>query len=289
MFNIQNDCLSVTIHPKGAELKSLYNKNTGIGYLWSGDPAYWAKTSPVLFPIVGTLKNDAFNYGGKSYPLGRHGFARDMDFKVTDENPSSITFTLTSNEETLQKFPFPFHFDIIYSIAKDQLRVSYRVVNTGDKTMYFSVGAHPAFNVPLIPGSDYTDYYLEFDKTENAGRWPISKDGLIETASIPLLDNTKVLPLTKALFHADAIVFKELRSTSVSLLSNRSPHGLRFDFSGFPYLGIWAAKNADFVCIEPWCGIADSVNSNQQLEEKEGINRLMPNDVFERSWMVKVF
>ena len=289
MFSIQNDCLSVTIHPKGAELKSLYNKNTGIGYLWNGDPAYWAKTSPVLFPIVGTLKNDAFNYAGKSYPLGRHGFARDMDFTVTDEKPSSITFTLTSNEATLQKFPFPFQFDIIYSIDKDQLKVSYRVVNTGDQTMYFSIGAHPAFNVPLIPGSDYTDYYLEFDKTENAGRWPISKDGLIQSAPVPLLDNTQVLPLTKELFQNDAIVFKELRSASVSLLSDRSPHGLKFDFSGFPYLGIWAAKNADFVCIEPWCGIADSVNSNQQLEDKEGINSLPASDVFERSWIVKVF
>jgi len=289
MFSIQNDCLSVTIHSKGAELKSLYNKHTGIGYLWSGDPAYWAKTSPVLFPIVGTLKNDAFNYAGHSYHLGRHGFARDMDFTVTDETPSSITFTLTSNDATLQKFPFPFHFDIIYSLAKDELKVGYRVVNTGGNTMYFSLGAHPAFNVPLIPGSDYADYYLEFDKTENAGRWPISKDGLIEATSVPLLDNTQVLPLTKELFRDDAIVFKKLRSTSVSLLSNRSPHGLRFDYSGFPYLGIWAANNADFVCIEPWCGIADSVSSNQQLEDKEGVNSLPPNDIFERSWMVKVF
>jgi len=212
-----------------------------------------------------------------------------MDFTMTGQTGSSITFTLTSNEATLQKFPFPFQFDIIYSIDKDQLKVSYRVVNTGDQTMYFSVGAHPAFNVPLIPGSDYTDYYLEFDKTENAGRWPISKDGLIEGASVPLLDNTQVLPLTKELFHADAIVFKDLRSTSVSLLSNRSPHGLRFDFSRFPYLGIWAAKNADFVCIEPWCGIADPVSSNQQLEDKEGINSLPASDVFERSWKVKVF
>jgi galactose mutarotase-like enzyme len=289
MFSIENDYLSVIILPAGAELKSLYNKNAGLEYMWDGDPAFWAKTSPVLFPIVGSLKNDLFYFADKSYQLSRHGFAREMDFAVTDQTSSSITFTLKSSEATLQKFPFPFRFHIIYSITKDQLQVTYRVVNTGDHPMYFSIGAHPAFKVPLIPGSDYTDHYLEFNKTETAGKWPISKDGLIETVPIPLLSNTQLLPLTKELFYTDAIVFKQLQSTSVNLLSNRSPHGLQFDFTGFPYLGIWAAKNADFVCIEPWCGIADPVTSNQQLTDKEGINSLSANDEFERSWRVKVF
>ena len=289
MFSIENDHLSVVIDSTGAELKSLYNKSAGLEYMWDGNPSSWAKTSPVLFPVVGTLKNDLFYFAGGSYQLGRHGFAREMDFTVTDQNGTSITFTLTSSEATLKKFPFPFRFDIVYSITKDQLQVTYKVVNTGQGTLYFSVGGHPAFKVPLIPGSDYTDHYLEFNMAENAGRWPVSKEGLIETAPVPLLNNTRLLPLTKELFYADAVVFKQLRSTSVSLLSNRSPHGLQFDFTGFPYLGIWAAKNADFVCIEPWCGIADPVTGNQQLTDKEGINSLSANDVFERCWKVKVF
>jgi galactose mutarotase-like enzyme len=289
MFSIENDYLSVTIRSAGAELTSLYNKNAGLEYMWDGDPAFWAKTSPVLFPIIGSLKNDMVYFADKSYQLSRHGFARDMDFAVTDQTWSSITFTLTSSETTLQKFPFSFRFNIVYSITKDQLQVTYKVINTGSDPMYFSVGGHPAFKVPLIPGSDYTDHYLEFNKKENAGRWPISKDGLIETAPVPLLINTQLLPLTKELFYTDAIVFKQLQSTSVNLLSSRSPHGLQFDFTGFPYLGIWAARNADFVCIEPWCGIADPVTSNQQLKDKEGINALPANDVFERSWGVKVF
>ena len=289
MFSIENDHLSVSIAATGAELKSLYNKNAGLEYMWDADPSFWAKTSPVLFPIVGSLKDDQYYFADKSYKLSRHGFARELEFGVSDQTDSSISFTLTSNDATLKKFPFPFVFDIIYSITNDQLQVTYKVTNTGDESMYFSVGGHPAFKVPLIPGSEYPDHYLEFNTTENAGRWPISKEGLIETASVPLLTNTRLLPLTKELFYTDAIVFKELESTSVSLLSNRSPHGLQFDFSGFPYLGIWAAKNADFVCIEPWCGIADPVTSNQQLTDKEGINALSAGDVFERSWGVKVF
>lgn len=289
MFSIENDHLSVSIGSTGAELKSLYNKSAGLEYMWDADPAFWAKTSPVLFPIVGSLKDDQYYFADKSYKLSRHGFAREMDFAVTDQTNSSITLTLTSSDATLKKFPFSFRFDIVYSISNDQLQVTYRVTNTGDESMYFSVGGHPAFKVPLIPGSDYTDHYLEFNNSEKAGRWPISKEGLIETAPVPLLNNTRLLPLTKELFFQDAIVFKELDSTSVSLLSSRSPHGLQFDFSGFPYLGIWAAKNADFVCIEPWCGIADPVTSNQQLTGKEGINILSAGDVFERSWKVKVF
>jgi len=155
--------------------------------------------------------------------------------------------------------------------------------------MYFSIGGHPAFQVPMIPGNDYNDYFLEFNKIETTGRWPISPEGLIEIKPEPLLLNSQRIPLSKELFLKDAIVFKNLQSDTVKLLSSRSPHGLQFDFPGFPYLGIWAAKHADFVCIEPWCGIADSVNSNQQLKEKEGVNALPAGNSFERSWKVKVF
>ena len=289
MISILNDCLSITIDPKGAELKNLYNKNTGLDYMWSGDPAYWNKTSPVLFPIIGSLKNDTCYVDGKAYQMGRHGFAREMEFTVSQQDSSLASFTLENDASTLQRFPFPFRLEIVYSISVDELEVTYKVHNTGNSTMYFSVGGHPAFKVPLIPGSDYSDYYLEFNKKENAGRWPISPDGLIETKPEPLLENSQRINLSKQLFLKDALVFKNLQSDKVKLLSSRSPHGLQFDFSGFPYLGIWAAKHSDFVCIEPWCGIADGVNSNQQLKEKEGINALPAGNSFERSWKVKVF
>lgn len=288
MMQIENDYLSVSVRLTGAELSSFYNKKSEIEYLWQGDPSFWAKSSPVLFPVIGALKADLFHFADKSYPLGRHGFAREMDFFLTAQTSNSVTLTLTSSEATLGNYPFPFRFDIVYDLAKDHLQVTYQVTNTGDDLMYFSVGGHPAFRVPMLADSDYSDYYLEFNREENAGRWPLSKEGLIETTSIPLLKDTRTLPLTKQLFYNDAVVFKQLQSTSVSLLSNRSPHGLQFDFTGFPYLGIWAARNADFVCIEPWCGIADSVTSNQQLAEKEGIITLPAGELFSRSWMAKI-
>ncbi|MFT3946449.1 MAG: aldose 1-epimerase family protein [Agriterribacter sp.] len=285
---IENENLTIAVNPKGAELTSLYDKTTNTEYMWSGDPAFWGKHSPVLFPIVGTLKEDTYYYEGQAYQLSRHGFAREMPFTVADKTEKSITFSLVSGTETLQKFPFPFRFYISYALQNKSLSVTYYVINGGDKPMYFSVGAHPAFKVPVAEGTAYDDYYLEFEKDENAGRWPISKDGLIEEQPLKLLSGKK-LPLTKSLFYDDALVFKQLKSQAVSLRSDKTGRGFNFQFSGFPFLGIWAAKDADFVCIEPWCGIADSVNTNQDYTQKEGINRLEAGGVFERGWAVEVF
>lgn len=290
MFTIENDWLKIEIHSKGAELSSIFNKKKGLEYLWSGDPSVWGKKSPVLFPIVGTLKNDTYYFENKSYRLTRHGFARDMDFIVTDQTASSLTFSLGRSEETFAKYPFQFRFDIIYSIRDNQLQVTYRVVNKGEmnQKLYFSVGAHPAFKLPLLEGTVYSDYYLEFNKVENAGRWPISKEGLIKETPLVLMENTRKLPLTKELFYTDAIVFKELKSDKVKLVCNKASEIFDFDFAGFPYLGIWSAKDADFICIEPWCGIADSINTSQQLIEKEGINKLDSTEQFERTWKLAV-
>ncbi|MBS1574038.1 MAG: aldose 1-epimerase family protein, partial [Bacteroidetes bacterium] len=254
MYTIENEIVRVVIKSAGAELESIYNKHTALEYLWDANPVFWAKKSPVLFPLVGTLKKDTYYFEGKSYLLSRHGFARDMDFVVTSQQKDSVTFLLESNNSTLTKYPFSFRFSIIYTIAENQLRVTYKILNTGNKKMFFSVGGHPAFKVPLAVNTAYPDYYLQFNKPETTGKWPISKDGLIQKTPEPFFNNSTHLPLTKDLFYKDALVFKHLNSDKISLLSDKTPHGLEFDFTGFPYLGIWAAKNADFVCIEPWCG-----------------------------------
>jgi len=289
MFTIENTHLKLVINPKGAELQSIYNKILQTEYMWSGDPAFWGKHSPVLFPIVGTLKEDRYYYHDKAYQLGRHGFAREMDFTVTDQSASSIRFTLESNAATLARYPFSFQFDIQYELAENSVKTTYSVSNTGPSVLYFSVGGHPAFKVPLSGDCTYEDYYLEFNNAELAGRWPISKEGLIETTPAKILFQSNRLPLSKALFQNDALVFKGLISNSVMLKTDKNARGLVFDFTGFPYLGIWAAKNADFVCIEPWCGIADSVNTDQQIVNKEGIHALQPSKNFERTWSVTVF
>ncbi|MDX1938447.1 MAG: aldose 1-epimerase family protein [Flavihumibacter sp.] len=281
---LENDVLKVAVHTKGAELQSVFNQQTGLEYMWSGDPAYWGKFSPVLFPIVGTLKNDTYYYNHQSYQLPRHGFARDMDFEVQHKEQAAASFSITATAETLKKFPFPFQLLLHYSLVKNTLRVEYEVRNNGSSNMYFSIGAHPAFCVPLTADTVYSDYRLEFNKQETAGRWPISKEGLIEATPTPLLQQTNTLPLQKELFHKDAIVLKGLQSDCIQLCADKTIHGWQFDYTDFPFMGIWAAKDAHFVCIEPWCGIADSVTATQQLTEKEGIHCLASGEVFKRHW-----
>jgi galactose mutarotase-like enzyme len=288
MIKLENEFLTVTVNPAGAELTSLFNKETQLEYMWSGDAAVWAKHSPVLFPIVGTLKNNSYTYNEQSYSLSRHGFARERIFTVDEQTNDEAIFALASDEESRAVFPFDFRLRLKYSLLGNTLSVTYEVQNTGDHELFFSVGAHPAFKLPLVPGTSYEDYFLEFDQPETADRWPISKDGLIEKSSLPLLKNSAVLPLSKELFEKDALVLKSLKSSMVSLRSAITPHGLEFLFSGFPFLGLWAAKGGDFVCIEPWCGISDSVDADRVLQHKEGINKLAVKEKFVRTWSVKV-
>jgi galactose mutarotase-like enzyme len=289
IHSLQNDILSVAISTKGAELQSIIHKDFGLEYMWSGDPKFWGKKSPVLFPIVGGLKSNSYQYKGKSYQLNRHGFARDMEFEITEQDKERIVFTINGNEETFIRYPFQFSFSAGYKLDSNRLSVTYIIRNTGKEEMLFSVGGHPAFKVPLVDGTIFEDYFLEFNHFENASRWPLSKDGLIEGTPIQVIEHTDRLPLKKSLFYEDALVFKHLVSKSIYILSNKTSHGLKLNFAGFPYLGIWNAKDANFVCIEPWCGIADSVNTTANLADKEGINILAPGMSFDRTWHVELF
>ncbi|MFT3904533.1 MAG: aldose 1-epimerase family protein [Niabella sp.] len=287
-YVIENNLLKVTVSDEGAELQHMIYKPSAQEYIWCADPAYWGKKSPVLFPVVGTLKNDTYYYEGKAYSLPRHGFARTKKFSLIAQEAESLLFSLKDDKSTNEVYPFAFELQIKYTIEQETLSVSYIVKNPDSGDLYFSVGGHPAFAVPMFAGEAYEDYVLAFEQKETSGRWPISADGLIEQAPDDLLQDESVLPLSKSLFHKDAVVLKYLKSSYVDLVSKKRQHGLRFNFPGFPYLGLWAAKDADFVCIEPWCGIADSVQANQQLPDKEGMLRLEGGGVFERTWSVSV-
>ncbi len=289
MIVIENSDLRIAIKTQGAELDSIQHKAHQLEYLWQGDAAFWGKKSPILFPIVGTLKDNNFSYEGKKYTLPRHGFARDKTFSVEQHSADSATFLLVSDEDTLKNYPFQFEFRLRYALKDNALCVTYAVKNTSEGDMYFSVGGHPAFRLPLVGGTTYTDYFIELNQAETSGRYPLSTNGLLELKSNPFLENSNKIPLNPALFYEDAVVLKHLETTSMAILSDKTPHGLRMTFEGFPYFGIWAAKNAPFVCLEPWCGISDSVNTTQDLTKKEGINHLKNDDVFERTWQVDFF
>ncbi len=288
MITLENEFIKATVKEAGAELSSLYGKKTRINYLWNGDPNFWSRHSPVLFPIVGGLKNDSYNYKGKRYGLEKHGFARDSTFNEEHVTESSATFSLSDTPDTRFKYPFKFILKIHYSLSGDTLEVGYEVINPDMEILLFSIGAHPAFTVPFIENTRYEDYYLELDKEENAGIWPI-EGNLIGGEAEPFLSNSKRINLKDELFYEDALVFKNLASAQVSLLNSKTENGITVRFSDFPYLGIWAAKNAPFVCIEPWCGIADSVNHNQEFSEKEGIIKLDGNSSRTVKWAIRCF
>lgn len=288
MQTIKNQKIAVKINSKGAELVSLFNQENQTEYMWNADPTFWGKSSPVLFPIVGVLKENTYHFEGQTYTLPRHGFARDREFVVEKSEENSVTFLLISDEKSLKVYPFEFEFRLIYFLENNTLHVTYSVKNIGENKMYFSVGGHPAFAVPLSENTTYDDYFLEFNKTENFKRWGLTSEGLIDAQSFDFLIDTYKLDLTKELFYDDAIVFKNLESSSVILKSDKTNRQLKFDFEGFPYLGIWAAKDANFVCIEPWCGIADAANHTQELTEKEGIVVLDLDEIFERTWRVTI-
>jgi galactose mutarotase-like enzyme len=286
MIQISKDQLTATIHEKGAELQSL--QLNGLEYLWQGDPKYWGKRSPVLFPIVGELRDDKYIFDKKEYILPRHGFARDKVFEATQLSEAAAIFTLHSNAETMTVYPFEFIFQVQYEIRNNKLSCTYIVQNPDVKAMYFSVGGHPAFKVPLTGRYQYDDYALKFEKDSVLLRSRLKK-GLVkkDTESIPLVK--KKLPLDPSLFYDDAIVLKDLNSKKVKLFSGKDKHGLTLKFEGFPYFGIWASKNAPFICLEPWCGIADSVHHDYQLVNKEGIIQLPPYETWQRSWFVELF
>lgn len=289
MIRIENDILKVDIDPKGAELCSVWHKEYQLEYMWSGDATYWGKKSPVLFPIVGTLKENTYIFKGAKYSLSRHGFARDYDFEIENYNPDSVTFLLRSNEATFKVYPFLFEFRLHYTLKGNSLSVTYDVKNTGSDTLYFSVGGHPAFKLPLVDDTDYTDYYIQLNEAETIGRYPLSNDGLLLLETNPFLEQSQQFVLEPSLFYADAIVLKQMKSHKMSIRSAKTERGLNMTYEGFPFFGIWAAKNAPFVCLEPWCGIADSVNTSQKIEEKEGINALEQAQNFERNWTIECF
>lgn len=284
MVTLENEIISIKINPVGAELNSIFSKKSNTEFMWQAGRE-WPKHSPVLFPVVGELKNGKYNYNGNEYTLSRHGFARNEPFSLVEDGPGRLIFRLCENENTLQNYPFRFILEISYALQDNSVHITYCVQNPDKDDIYFSIGAHPAFKVPLKENENYTDYFLEFSRDENAERWLLDKGLLVKSEKFL---NGRTLPLSKELFHSDALVFKGLKSDKIFLKNKCNDHSLEFNTGNAPYFGIWAAKDADFICLEPWWGIADSVNSSGKLGIKEGINKLEGECFFSAEWSVAV-
>lgn len=278
--SILNDSLIVSAKNQGAELCSIRSLDTGIEYLWQANAAIWPRHAPNLFPIVGKM-DGKYTVDGKDYEMNQHGFARDLDFKLAQSTDTKLVYELNYSAETLKVYPYKFKFFVIYEIFDNELSVKYRIQNQDDKDIYFSVGAHPAFNVPFIVNETFSDYYLEFEKEEILGRYLID-NGLILEQSEPLLNGETRLNLTKELFLQDAIVLKNLKSKAITLKCKKSKYFIKMKFDGFNYFGIWTKPGFDkFICLEPWKGIADTKGKKTSLETKEGIIKLAKSKTVE--------
>ena len=280
-ITIENTTLSATINTKGAELISLKNK-TDKEFIWQGNPAFWGKHSPVLFPIVGTLKNDTYIYNGKSYTLSRHGFARDINFKLITQQQDKVIFSLQSDNQTIKNYPFNFELQINYTLNQNKITITYTIINNSDVTMPFSIGAHPAFAL----SNEFENYSLQFEHTEKLQRYPLQND-LITSKSIPVPMNKNQLPLDYLLFENDALIFKSLSSKRITLLENNHPI-LHFSFHDFPNFGIWTKNKAPFICLEPWLGYSDTIDTNGNILIKEGIQLLEPKKRFDCSFSIEI-
>jgi len=264
---IASEQLRATFSSLGAELVRLQGA-AGVELLWSGDPAVWAGRSPLLFPIVGGVKDDRITVGGKAYPLSRHGFARTSTFELIDAQPSRCLWRLRANEETRARYPFAFRLDVAYSVDGNRLTLAATVANEGDGPMPASFGFHPAFRWPLSPSLPREQHEIRFDKRERAPIRRLSNGLLGEAVLSPVQGDRMVL--ADSLFAEDALIWDRLQSRSLSYGGPTGP-SLRLDFPDMPHLGIWSKPGAGFVCLEPWQGFASPVGFDGELAEKPGI------------------
>ncbi|MGF7041682.1 aldose 1-epimerase family protein [Mucilaginibacter lappiensis] len=288
MTVLENEYLKVAIDLQGAQISSYYNKKTSVEHLWQADPNVWPWHAPNLFPVVGGLIDNQLLVDGHAYTMGRHGFARQSEFILLEADEVSASFSLPYCEKTLQVYPYKFDYQLLYTLIDHSLRVTHKVINLDKKTIYFSVGGHPAFNVPFNKGEKYEDYYLEFETEEHLEAQMLSAGGFFTGETRPIATPGNKLYLTRHLFDADALVFKQLTSRMVSIKSNRHDQSLSIEFPHFNYLGLWAKPGADFVCIEPWLGCADTEGHQVNINKKEAIQALHSGHVFEAPYFISL-
>jgi galactose mutarotase-like enzyme len=267
--------LTAEISAQGAELCSLKNAD-GLEVIWQAGPQ-WPRHAPILFPIVGRLKNDELRHRGKTYPMKQHGFARDMRFEWVERAAASCTLVLVDNEATRERYPFAFRLVIGFLLSASSLEVRLELTNTGNEMLPASIGAHPAFNWPLLPSIDKEAYRLRFSDDEAA---PIRRlrDGLMLAAQEPTPIHGKTLQLSERLFDDDAVILDHPRSRSVGYAADTGP-SVKLCWDGFRELGVWSKPGgAPFLCIEPWHGFASPEDFDEEFSEKPGVMHLAQDE-----------
>ncbi|MDE5589240.1 MAG: aldose 1-epimerase family protein [Acetatifactor sp.] len=301
-YILENELIKAEIESFGGELKSLVCKATGQEYMWEADPAFWGKTSPVLFPFIGKLEDASYEYENKRYEIEKHGFARDMEFDVAEREEDIITFFIESNENTLKKFPFSFRLEILYELEDSGITEKWRVINKGSVTMYFSMGGHPAFACPPKNGKKdaglrRTDCFLKlyeenlqpYTGNEVRSAEIMVPEGLLTGASFPVEVEESLIPVKEHIFDKDALCLEKQGVKALGICDAAGREYVRLE-ADCPVWGIWSVpdSNAAYICLEPWWGICDSRGYGGTLQERPYTNSAEAGEVWEQSFKITV-
>lgn len=290
IYTIQKNGLTAQVDSLGAQLISLKNE-AGFEYVWTGDPKYWKGHAPVLFPIVGALREGKAKIGGEWFEMGQHGIARHLEFSPAEQGEGSISLRLSSDFETKKQYPFSFAFTVTYTLTEQGYETRFTVENIGDKVMPFAVGGHPGFNLPVGEEAAFEDYTICFEQpeTQNCPAIVMGK-GLIDPGTTGFaLENQQEIPLAHSLFYQDALVFEGLRSKRVQVKNKKTGKGVEMEYGDFPLLGIWSAQNdGPYVCLEPWTGCATRTDEGDEFEKKHGMTFLPAGGKTEFAFTVKL-
>lgn len=289
LYTIRNDRLTVTVSPLAAELQSIRSAE-GIEYLWQGDPAYWASRAPTLFPYIARLKDGCYDLDGRRYSMKIHGLAPYTEFVCDEHTDDALTLSMSDTAETLRQYPRRFRFSVRFHLEQNRLCVAYHVENRDDKPMFFAVGGHPGFRVPLVEGPDFADYRLRFSSPCRPKRIGFTPEVLVsgEETPYPLQDGC-IIPLRHDLFHDDAIVLRDV-GHEIVLENPADTHSVTVSFPGMPYLGIWHRPDSDapYVCIEPWSSLPGRSDAVTALETQADLLSLPAGGEYTNRWSITI-
>jgi len=290
MVILKNEYLEVELNAKGAEIIKIIGQQDQLNYMWKRDPSLWANSAPILFPIVGGLRNQECRIDGKTYHMTQHGFARHTNFDIHQDSDSKVIFELISSEEILKQYPYLFHLQVIYTLKDNQLICQSIVKNIDERTIYFQIGGHPAFACPLMENESSNDYYIEFEHNETLNQKiiDVEKKGMSHETKL-LFDNEKRFFIRQALFTKDAVIVQNMKSSYVDLKCLNHSKFIRFYMDNFNHLGIWASQHVGgLIAIEPWVGHTDYVDFTGEFKEKEGIVELAVGEEFSCTFTVEI-
>lgn len=276
-FTLSRGALEAAVQTRGGELVSL--RRNGKEYIWGGDPAFWSGQNPILFPIVGSLKDGRVDIGGQTFSMSRHGFARHSEFTPVEQGGDFAVLELRESGETLERYPFPFSLRVRHQLLADGFSTAFTVENTGPSPLPFCIGAHTAFRCPLREGERFEDYRLVFDRREDASTLLLTPEGLVRGGAEEPMLSGGVLPLDYGIFRRlDTVIFRQLQSGSVSLVHRETGRGVKMDFSQFPIAAFWTKPGAPFLCLEPWQGCAASDRETGRFQDKPFAVTLAPGE-----------